>query len=554
MKLNNQVLVVAVFLVFIFIYFYLIMMNSVEYSREHLFGIISKEPWLFLVFSLLISLFSSYILIRFHYKPLYYIIPLILIVFHFLVWPISIEKDYITDFYDATSHLKRASYVFIAGHSSVSVDRYFDVQPGVFYATAMFMHVTGVSGEFLAKWFPLFIVILTYIPMALFLGKIVFKNRLVMVLMPLILLLVNWHSRYHYSAQVYSIPLMMLLTGIAIDRFSGKQYLRGIGAPIISIILFASIVIVHQFVSLATITIHIVLVVFSSISKNIEDFKWITILFSILWLSYLMYLTIYLFGSAVETFRNIVETWLIESPIQLIEKTFYRADPLHQLGVYIRTLYTLFVLAASSSTLIYLHVKAREKTSVLLLMIIGSLLASASIISIPLGRAGWIERSVMYTAPLTSIGLAFLVERITKWHKGTITRLVVLTLLMAVLIILGGVSFHHGRNFQAQFYSEVVIDKFLDTYEAENKIPVYFDKKMKIIVLNMFNMRRIATGERLFAYAISVKPRELIEASYWYPLESLELIPQALQSLEDDTMFIKIYSNGLSFTYVSKTN
>jgi len=46
----------------------------------------------------------------------------------------SSEKYNITDFYDAPGHMTRAMYVAQTGHSNINVDRYFDIQLGVFYS------------------------------------------------------------------------------------------------------------------------------------------------------------------------------------------------------------------------------------------------------------------------------------------------------------------------------------------------------------------------------------------------------------------------------------
>jgi hypothetical protein len=55
------------------------------------------------------------------------------------------DSSYITSFYDATTHFNRGLFVAVTGHSNPSVDLYFDVQPGFFWATAILSSVCGVS-------------------------------------------------------------------------------------------------------------------------------------------------------------------------------------------------------------------------------------------------------------------------------------------------------------------------------------------------------------------------------------------------------------------------
>ena len=107
-------------------------LNVGYYTRADLLGVMSKFPGLMTSLGIIVGLSMFYVLKNDKLPVLFRNIPLVLLILYLFALPMGFEKYNITDFYDAPGHIVRAMYVVQTGYSNINVDRYFDVQPGVF--------------------------------------------------------------------------------------------------------------------------------------------------------------------------------------------------------------------------------------------------------------------------------------------------------------------------------------------------------------------------------------------------------------------------------------
>ena len=185
-------------------------LNVGYYTTADLLGPISKFPSIMIPLGTITGLSSFYVWRSDKLPKTHLYFPLVLFILYLFALPISSEKYIVTDFYDAPAHMARSMYVAETGRSSIHVDRYFDIQPGVFYSTSILMLITDVSPYIFMKWFPILFVVGIYIPALAFLGRAFFKDHKLSILYVFLTLAATWSTRYHYSAQIYSLPLFTL--------------------------------------------------------------------------------------------------------------------------------------------------------------------------------------------------------------------------------------------------------------------------------------------------------------------------------------------------------
>jgi len=519
-------------------------LNVGYYTRADLLGIMSKFPGLMILLGIILGLSMFYVLENDKLPALFRQIPLVLLILYLFVLPIGSEKYNITDFYDAPGHMTRAMYVAQTGHSNINVDRYFDIQPGVFYSTAMLMLVTGISPYFITKWFPMFFVMYAYLPALMFLGKSLFKGQH-LILYIFFTLVITWASRYHYSAQMFSLPLFVILVSLLM-RSAGEKMRRDVENSLVIMTIFPAIIIYHQLTSLGTLIVFMTTSIFLPLARkksNFLSFKRIrnlTLVFLVFWLTYLTYLTVYTFGDFVCALKNIVEVMVRESLPSLIASAIHRPDPLYEQLNIAKVLFTAIIWSTSWFILAYAWLnKGRDRLGPASLMML-TVNCVIYMLGLPLGGAGYIERAVLLTGFLAALGLTILVSNVPR---NRIASLLIATLLIS-LTVTGSALFNSCRNFQFTTYSEDASSIFLERFEPINNIPVYIE--LRLADLSWTDYETLAHG-RPKSDALIFTLHAFIQRSYWMP-EGFDPISKADQNAE----LIKIYSNNISAVYLAK--
>jgi len=221
-RLNPLTLLILIVLDLAFYLFVLCSVNDPPkyYSYDMLLGPLSRNInilVLYVIEVLLIILLLIALVKNSKSTRLYFYVTFILVVFFTMYFlPQYFDYAYLENFYDASGHMTKGKYVTLAGHSDVSVDAYFDIQPAFFWWTASFINLAYGTPSFpqdpvfmfLTKWFNV-IILMLYLPILIAFFKVAGLSLRESLLAYGIFLLISL-GRFHYSAQAYSYSLYWL--------------------------------------------------------------------------------------------------------------------------------------------------------------------------------------------------------------------------------------------------------------------------------------------------------------------------------------------------------
>jgi len=466
-KFNSPLFLVVISFIFVIFYSYILFLPASQqyYTYDMPLGPLSKNNISFMLY--LITIFIIIILIlrlrRNTFNIMLYVLTLIIALFVKYFLPQYFDFNYFENFYDAGGHMLRGTYVTLTGFSNTSVDTYFDLQPGFFWWTAIFINTaygTPVSPQdyiflFMIKWFDI-IILSIYLPILISFFRIAkFSARESFIGFTLFILFSL--SRFHYSAQVYSYALYWLALEILLRMLLKENRIK-VSNIIALVLIFASIIVVHQGISLFTFTTLFALLIGikfplpklridRSVYINKPLIAFISI-FSILWFSYLGYLTVYTFGSFVETVKFVILSLMDKGVINIVLQSIERPYPLWYQIVLVKAIYMLLLVSLSIIILLVIIFRKNKyeqtfaKTFIFISVILVSIIG---IITLTLGGAGYTERIPETLSPIIAYSLL-------KTFQLRLKKLS--SLLLIILCILGGTLYFAGWNFQSIAYSE----------------------------------------------------------------------------------------------------
>jgi hypothetical protein len=527
-------------LISIIVYFSLTL-NVQYYETADLLGPFSKFPVLFTALAVIIGALIFVASRQENGMVVAYSACLLLILYAFVL-PTAIEPNYATDFYDTPMHVTRALYVAQTGHSNPFADPYYGLQPGAFYATSIFMLATDIGPSVITKWFNVLFLLAAFLPSLAFLGKSVLSNRL----LPLyfcVTLLLTWPGRYHYSAQVYCLPLFVFATALVTRYLFSKRSTQK--EFFVILIMFPAIVICHQLLALAT---FIMLATASMWSTLVRDARskspsvlGITLVFALIWIVYLLWLSMFVFGDLLTTFVGIVGTLFAEGLLPLISKAIVRPNPSYQQLIYAKVSFTAVTYIASSIVLAFMWLKRRLTFGLVLLTMMG-ISAVIYLLGFPLGGTSYVERAVLVTGFLAAIGLTC---GISSLPRRRIFALVAAILLIS-LTLAGTVLLNSARNFQSETYAEGTSTVFLDRYEPNNRNPLFIDMRVPDMTdATKVDYGSLATQAPKYD-ALLFRVNRFIEVTYSAGPEY-----DPIRMADRNVMLLRVYSSGFASVYLA---
>ncbi|MEM0050732.1 MAG: hypothetical protein QXW39_09410 [Candidatus Bathyarchaeia archaeon] len=393
------------------------------------------------------------------------------ILFKYLL-PNALDTYYVTNFYDAVGHMTRGAYVSITGHSNPSVDTYFDLQPGFFWWTSIFVNVLwGFPSslyapvfEVLVKYFNVLILLLS-IPIIISFFKTLGLTFSESFIAYSIFILISY-DRFHYSAQAYTYLLYWVLLVLLLKSMKGN-ILKS--SSFVSIILASSLVFLHQGSTLYSLISISSLFLASLISRSfisrsgnykgsLKFLAYTFLIFSAVWLSYLAYMTIFTFKNFINTLMSVYAR-IIEGGGEIVTTSVERPYTLWQNVVVLKAAYFVSMTVFSLAVLIVYAMKKRSGMSLFLLAVPLGIVLALSPIALSLGGAGYAERIYTILSPFISFSLLLLLrgERVRRDLKAYVLILALLT----IFSILGYCLYFSGWNQQSVTYSEYLTGKFI---------------------------------------------------------------------------------------------
>jgi len=477
------ILVVLIFGSFAYV-LYATSYSSEYYSYSMLLGPLSKNIYVFALYAIGILLAISLIVLLRNMEIsnnthlLLYIGLALVVFFAKYFFPQYFDSAYFENFYDAGGHMARGKYVTLTGHSSVNVDAYFDVQPAFFWWTAAFINIvygTPASPQdpifmFLIKWFDV-IILMLYLPIILAFFRIVGLSLKESFLAYGVFLLISL-SRFHYSAQVYSYTLYWVILIITLRAFKKGKFSSA--DLLVGAVVMLSMVFVHQGTTLFTLVSESAIllgILVSPTRLRIEstlnlrrDLFFFVAFLSSSWLIYLSYLTVYTFGNFAQALKSVVMAVVERGlPSIVAEATVRPYEPWTQL-VSIKALY--MVLLASTVVIVLLIqifslnvYEIHRSIAKALLYASFAMIAVVGIIALAFGGAGYIERIPEALGPIIALAILSLGILSKQSHLR-----ILISALMIMLIILGGILYFSGWNFQSIPYSEAAAGNFIVGY------------------------------------------------------------------------------------------
>ena len=539
---NRLLVLLAGFLVLIL---YLSDILSVGYyTSADLLGPTSKFPAVFILLALTIAVITAYVFLNVSQgkltisRALILVSPVVLLILYMMLLPDALEKYTVTNHKDVLSHMARALYVLETGRTDIRVDPYFDMQPGVFYSTAALMLVTGIDPYLISKWFPLFFVVSIYVPALVFLGKSFFSSPRELMIFVFLSLVVNWTNRYHYSAQVYLLPLFAIVVGLLIRGLLDWKRI------IVFLLISAAMVVTHQGVTLFTLAACASILVFNWVqrllfgqSKQTGGLLILTVSLSMMWFLYLGSLTTYAFADFMVTLGNVAILILTEPFTEIFSNAIARSNATYQAVVYAKVAFTAVAYIVGFAILTRAWLRQRVVKMGSLLAIIVGVSSIIYILGFALGGAAYVERAVLITGPLLAVALTLAMSTIRSTKSTP-----VIALFLIVFTITGTLLFNSNRNFESKLYSEDACNIFL-TANDPIRIPAYHSIRVTIPRYsydNVGNAGKIPTG------IFMVQPSYLIESSYWVPQS---ILTNVTTTLVEKPGVLRFYSNGVCSMY-----
>ncbi|MEM1637589.1 MAG: hypothetical protein QW247_07720 [Pyrobaculum sp.] len=293
--------------------------------------------------------YSAVTLARIKASTALLVLAYIIAVFSKFLVPIYLDTNYITNFNDAQGHMIRGIYVTLTGHSNPLVDGYFDLQPGFFWWTAIFIDVlwgpqTSVVAppfQTLITFFPLFAMVITTPILYVFFRRLGFDTKISWALMTLTIVL--WYDRAHYSAQVYTYALYWLSLAIILMVLHGERKAAWAFGPI-----GVSVIFLHEGT-----TLFIILALLGATLYaiwNREAYRRATFslpamltFLTVSWLLRLKYNTIWTFSNFVSVFNTTLYVYILQ-----------------RLGIHV----FIAALGAVSALLVFLFISRRARSAI----------------------------------------------------------------------------------------------------------------------------------------------------------------------------------------------
>jgi len=520
-----------------------LVLNVGYYGIPDLLGPVSRFPGVFVMLSVAIG-FNLFLVWRKEKSSKVVLCATVMsVIIYMFVLPIAIEPYNIADFRDGPWHMSRAVYVAETGRANAYVDPYFDIQPGVFFATGILILVTQITPSFLIKWFPLLIVVTAYLPAFFLFGRNFFRDRM-LALYICMALLVTWPFRYHYSAQVYCLPIFITFVALMI-RTLYRERLPPKALAIIVTLFFPAIVMIHQLLSLATLVILAATWVWLVLTKrkNQHDLPVLTIglTFTVLWLTYFMWMTVYTFGGFLATLREIISVVTSEGAIDLFGRAIARSSPSYGELIVAKVLFTAIVYGSSGLALAIAWLRKDTKSGLVLwcMSAVGGLIV---FLALPLGGRSYVERAVLLTGFMVAAGLTLAISRVPRRR---LTSLLTAAFLIS-LTVAGTTIFNSARNFQFTTYSESVSAIFIGHFKSGSVYRVALGLRVADVC-----------PERPIDYAMLAHGRPTYDAvvfeTHCFIERAAFLEPDQLDYPEvgdQNPVLLRVYSNDLSWVYV----
>jgi len=518
-----------------------VFLNVGYYENTDLFGPLAKFPTLLLAIVLGVALAMTHAFgekrkeSNWRYGPSFYALPIVLLAAFMMILPDAIEKYYVTNHYDVLAHIARASYVTEKGNTNIRADSYFDLQPGVFYSTAFYFIVSGIEPSLIAKWFPFFFVVMLYVPALLYLGKPFFKEPHELTLFVFLGLVINWTNRYHYSAQVYLLPVFAVMLGLIIRGALDRTRLIAV------LILYAGITVTHQGIAIFSIAMLASVLVFQGFQKLIlkrvekplaSHTLFITLL--MVWLIYLGWLTVYAFRDLLVTLNTIIVVLLTEPLANLLARAVARPNEAFQNIVYMKIIFTLGIYLVGLIILAYYWLVKRITRLGTLFAVIFGVSSVIFILGSGLGGTSYVERAMLVAAPLLAVPITILMSRIREVKPVLLVALITLTLM-------GTFLFNTNRNFESRLMSEDACSNFLTIGDPIKLPPPYAP-----IEISRYSYADVQKAGTIPNGDFLVMRSFMMESSYWVHRNVLSNLTNVLDHRPGIN---KYYSNSVCSIY-----
>jgi hypothetical protein len=228
--------------------------------------------------------------------------------------------------------------------------------------------------------------------------------------------------------------------------------------------------------------------------------------------------------------------------------------------------------------LAYWWLKKRTRKSGIFLMIVLGVSMTVFVLGFSLGGAGYVDRAVLMTGPLLTIGLTIITSRIREKppyresqgasccdpggievdphmeYRGVCdrplnrpsTRLVrsvpvlpitVIAIMLISLTVTGAVLFNSSRNFQSITFSEQACTEFL-VFHVSSQIRI---ASGVTITMARYSYEQVGDISKMPHGIFALFPSFLIESSYWVPEEALANVTVGPTQMSN---FLRFYSNG----------
>ena len=522
-----------------------IFLNVGYYTRDDLFGPVSKFPILYVGLAIGISLTMGY---AFRtslgddlWKLIVLLLPLVLLVIYLVFLPDAMEKFYVTNFRDVYYHMARTMYVVNVGKTT-NLDPYFDLQPGIFYSVASFLIVTGLPPLLIFKWFPLFFVTLALVPSLVFLGKSFFENRPNLIAFVFLAVTLTWVSyRYSYSAQVYSLPLYFIAVALLVRGLTNKSQL------ILMITIALAIIVLHQGMALVMLTTLFAILWFRFIEthalhRNVNRqpyLGFLTFFFLIVWFGYLVFVTVTTVATLLAAATLLATVMLTEPFLFIFHGLFGRPSSAYTVQiVYGKLALTIISYSLALPTSIYLWIRKRDARIGTILAIILVL----SVVIIGLGfaypgayGAGFVERVILIGAPLLALPITSLLSKLQRMRSS-----LPMVGLLLILILTGTIYFNSARNFEAIRGSEQACNQYL--YNIDPIYQPYINATDAQYGYYLYGTQTLRPASGFYM----LWPTDLIQSSYWLSESDLS---NAVAGLNNEGYSLRFYSNSQCTLY-----
>ncbi|MEM0241308.1 MAG: hypothetical protein QXP29_07595 [Candidatus Nezhaarchaeales archaeon] len=178
---------------------------------------------------------------------------------------------------------------------------------------------------------------------------------------------------------------------------------------------------------------------------------------SVIWLLYLVYVTIFTFRNFIDTLMHVYAR--IFEGGGVVAKSIERPYTLWQNVVVLKATYFAGMMVYSLAVLLVHAVKKKSRTSLYLLAVSLGIVLVLLPIALSLGGAGYAERIYEILTPFVSFSL-ILHLRESRVEKSMKAR-VLLLMLITISSTLGYSIYFSGWNFQSVTYSEYLTGKFI---------------------------------------------------------------------------------------------